>query len=253
MSLIAAFALVALPPADAPAAAPADGVIYTVPYNISDLLGEGGDGWDELADRVVAAVDRDSWATFGGRGVIRPSAVTESLVVRQTRAGHEAIVAALTRWRDVPTQIQTELLLIELPAEADATAFLKAAGVGESAPAVLPDAAAVAGLVDGLADQAGYRVLSRPVMAMLSGQELFFGAGDGREGVACRVRATADGDAVKLAVSAAFDGADAPPLAGDGVRAPAGGSAVYRLAAADGTVRLVVLTPTVLPPVRDWK
>ena len=248
MSLIAALALVALPPAETPAAAPADEVLYTAAYNVSDLLGDGDDAIGELADRIVAAATRDSWATFGGRGVIRPSAVTESLVVRQTRVNHEAIVDALTRWRDVPTQIKVGLMILEAPADGAAAALKSVVGVAEPASVVLPDAA---GLLDRLTERAGARVVSRPVAVALAGQHVFFGAGDGRRGVACLTRAVADGDATVLTVSAAFDGAAPPPLAEGGVRVPAGGSVVYRFDAADGTVRLAVVTPTVLPPARD--
>ena len=241
MSLIAALALVALPPAETPAAAPADEVVYTLAYNVSDLLGGGDGAIGELADRVVAAADRDSWATFGGRGVIRPSAVTESLVVRQTRAGHEAIVDALTAWRRMRRQATVAIHLIEVPADAS---FVPPA-VDAAGRAVLTGEARRNLLAAAQAD-ARVNLLFNPKMIVFPGREASISSGgNGSPGVAVRILAgveDAEAGVITLAVAHA-EGVSAPPP-GPGLPVPAGGALLLARRTDAGSV-LLVAAPTV--------
>ena len=236
MSLFCTLALVGLPAP--PAAADAAPELLTTVYSVTDLVGDGDDALGELAERVVAGTDRESWATFGGPGVMRPSAKHAALIVRQTRANHEAVVDVLTGWRRAPKQVHTTLVILEL----SAGTVLPAPPVG-GGPVIVTDGAAFVRS----AERDGGRVLSKPTVALLAGQVgTVIAAGDAGRGVACRYRPEVDGDAVRLALAAAFDGADAPAPAGGGVRVPAGSSAVYRFAGTGGMTRVIVATPAVI-------
>ena len=194
-----------------------------------------------LGERLVAATGRDRWATFGGPGVMRVSAKTDALVVRQTRENHAAIVDVLTRWR---TETRTGILVVEFPAAAGAAALLKAAGVAGPTPAVVTDAAAAKRALRVATETTGARLLAGPIMVTGAGRETSFRAGVAGGGVACRLRADADGDAVRLTFAAGFGGADAP--AWPAIRVPAGGAAVYRHDAPGGAVRVALVTPAVV-------
>ena len=233
MSLLCTLVLAGFPPAAADAPDPSD--LYSEAYPVADLLGGGADDFGELADRVIAATGRENWATFGGPGTIRPAGETADLVVRQTTANHEAVVAALGAWRRV--SILTELVVLELPAGAPLPA-----PPADGGPVVVTDGPAFVRS----AVAAGAVVLSRPTMVILAGQEgTVVVSGESGRGVACRYRPEVGDDGVRLALAAAFDGADAPAPAGDGVRVRAGASAVYRFVGADGPTRVIVATPGV--------
>ncbi|NNJ24923.1 hypothetical protein [Alienimonas chondri] len=97
MSVLCAALLVVASPA-----APVDedaALIVTIPYPVTDLTNGDAESLGSLADDVVAALDRDAWATFGGRGRISLSHGPDALVVRQTAEHQREISAFLTKRR----------------------------------------------------------------------------------------------------------------------------------------------------------
>lgn len=244
MSFLCTLALAGLPVAPAPAAEPAETVLTNV-YPVADLLRDGDDPFGTLGDRLVAVIGRDAWATFGGPGTMRVSTTTESLVVRQTRANHQAIVDVLTDWRSVRRQIMTAFTLIELPAGGDADELLRSLGVDPAGPPVPADAAAVTGLKRAAQDHPRFNIRSAPKVTAFAGQDATIGiAADGGDGTAFRVVAETAGDAVRLTLSAAAGGV--VPRAERSVRVPAGASVITASPADDGATLLIVATPELL-------
>lgn len=112
MSVLCTLTLTLMAPT-APAADEAPELI-TIAYPIHDLTRGDDDACWKLAEEIVAALDRDAWATYGGPGSVRiveprrsflseaeepPSEPTKSLVVRQTQDRHREIAEELTRRR----------------------------------------------------------------------------------------------------------------------------------------------------------
>ena len=265
MTAFAAPALAAALLAPAPHGAAPDeaAALLFETYAVGDLTGGDADALRTLAEAIVLETGRDRWATFGGPGVVWPNAATDRLIVLQTRANHERIVGFLTARRAapvpappvpapradprdvVPPQIDTSMLLIEIP-NAPAPPALRAAL--DLPPAngmtVFADEAAVDRLLAAAAKRYGVRVLSRPRVATLSGQEGTIQTGGAASGVmTVKYTGTIEGDAVRVRAAAALGaGTSISLLTGEDL-VPAGATALLTNAAPDGPFRLLFLTP----------
>ncbi|QDT14033.1 hypothetical protein [Alienimonas californiensis] len=112
MSVLCTLTLALMAPT-APAADEAP-LIVTKPYPIEDLTDGDDEACWKLAERVVGALDREAWATYGGPGSVRvveprgsflsetkdsPSEPKKTLVVRQTQEHHQEVAVFLTKLR----------------------------------------------------------------------------------------------------------------------------------------------------------
>ena len=242
------------PPAEAPR-------VLAMAYPVADLTDGDPAALGNLADALVAETGRDLWATFGGPGSVGLNPQNSALVIRQTRANHGRLAETLIDWRTVPPQIDVRVRIFGLPAGGAAADLWAAVGAGaadDPAARVLSGAAADR-LAAAVVDRFGGRLVSRPRVTVLDGQEATVQLGEAvvtlpappaaaapADGFALRVRAEADGEAVRLCPAAAF-GPTAPDPAGPALTVPAGGAIAVLHGAADGPALLALLAPAVLP------
>ncbi|MFH5803978.1 hypothetical protein [Alienimonas sp. DA493] len=112
MSVLCTLTLALMTPT-APAADEAP-LVVTKAYPIGDLTGGDEEASWKLAEEIVAAIDRDAWATYGGPGSVRvveprrsflseadepPAEPKKTLVVRQTQEHHQTIARLLATLR----------------------------------------------------------------------------------------------------------------------------------------------------------
>ena len=82
---------------------PAETMIMEV-YDVGDLVAPANGDWvtlEQTADLVRAGTAREMWQEGGGRGLLKANEPTGSLVVRQTRDGHQRVASVLRTIRRI--------------------------------------------------------------------------------------------------------------------------------------------------------
>ena len=83
-------------------------VVYTMTYNVSDLVspstgrnGKATADYSGLINLVTTTVEPQSWGTAGGDCEIAPFETNLSLVISQTKEGHQSVTALFDEVRKV--------------------------------------------------------------------------------------------------------------------------------------------------------